>query len=197
VILFCDVESSDLLRGDLPLGDPAQPWCVSIGAELATNDGESVDFFSTRIRSDGRMIRSCATEVHGITSRQAARQGVSELAALGMLMGFAAQAKIVVGHGIDFDRKVIESQLLRLGKDARMWVRPGLQFVCTMLAAVAICRIPGTGSDGQFKWPKLDETLAALGLPPRPSPHTAWSDLQSTKAAYFALKARNLLEVAA
>lgn len=195
--LVVDVETSDLLKRDVSLADPSQPWAVSIAALLCEPDGTDRDFFATRIRADGRQIRADAQNVHGITSREAGRNGVSELTALGMLIGLAANATYCIGHGIDFDRQVIESLLIRRDKATKMWTRPGLVFVDTMLAGVPVCRIPSGRDDNQFKWPSLDELLATLNLPPRPQPHTAWGDVQATKAAFFALRASNVLEVAA
>jgi DNA polymerase III epsilon subunit-like protein len=168
-----------------------------VAADLCDNDGSSRDFMFTRIRSDGRMIKDGARDVHGITSRQAGRDGVSETAALGVLIGFAAQASMVLGHGVSFDRQVIEGLLLRRGKDARMWVRPGLQFIDTMTAATPVCRLPSGRDDGQFKWPSLDvacETI--LHEQPRSGHHSAWDDCQRTKRLYLALRSMNVLEAA-
>lgn len=199
MLLFVDCETSDLLKKDLPLADPSQPWCVSLAAELCDDDGTTRDFLHTRIRSEGRMVRPGAKAVHGINSVDAGRDGVSETAALGVLIGFAAQASTVVGHGVDFDRKVIEGVLIRRGKDTRMWVRPGLSFVDTMLAATPVCRLPHDppSASGQFKWPSLDSACEAiLHELPRAGHHSAWDDCQRAKRLYFALRQLNVLEAA-
>lgn len=195
MVLVVDIETSDLLKPGLPLSDSAQPWVCEIAALLCSPEGIDRDFFSTRIRADGRTIRDQARAVHGIGSREAGRSGVSEVTALGFLIGLAAQATICVGHNIEFDRKVIEGVLLRRAKDTATWVRPGLMTVCTMTAGAPFCRL--STASGQSKYPTLDELLSALSLPHRPSPHTAWGDVQATKAAYFALRARNVLEAVA
>lgn len=197
MLLLIDVESSDLLKRDVALSDASQPWPVSVAAELAENDGTTRDFFCTRVRADGRRVRPGAEAVHGISSRDAARSGVSEIAALGMLVGFAAQADFLIGFNVDFDRDVILATLARLKKDDRMLVRPGLELVDCMKAAAPICRIPSGHESGAHKWPSLDEALAALGMPPRPTPHNPWSDVQSTKAIYMNLRGRGALEAAA
>ncbi len=193
--MFIDTETSDLLKRDTPLSDPSQPWCVSIAADLCDNDGTSRDFLFTRIRSDGRMVKDGAKAVHGMSSTQASRDGVSEAAALGVLIGFAAQASKVVGHGIDFDRQVIEGLLLRRDKDTRIWVRPGLQFIDTMIAATPVCRLSSGRSDGQFKWPSLDEAcVEILHEQPREGHHSAWDDCQRVRRRYFALLKMGVLE---
>lgn len=189
--LACDVETSDLPRGE------QMPFLLSIAAELFDETGTARDFFHTRIRSEGQPINPEAQAVHGISTREAARNGVSEVTALGMLVGFASQARYLVGHNIEFDRDVIVAALARLGRDARLLLRPGLELVCTMRAATPLCRLPSGRSDGAFKWPTLDQLLTFLNLLPRPEPHTAWSDMQAAKACFLELRRRNVIEAAA
>lgn len=197
MILIVDAETSDLPKRDLPADDPAQPWIVSVAAMLCSPEGEPQDFFHTRIRSDGRKIKDAAAAVHGISSRAAGRNGVSETAALGMLIGFAAQATAIVGHGIDFDRGMVECALVRLGKDTRIWVRAGLEFICTMKAAAPLCRIPSTHDSGGFRWPSLDAACEIiLQEKRREGHHTAWDDCNRTKRLFLALRERKVLEAA-
>lgn len=198
MLLFVDLETSDLLKRDLPLDDPSQPWAVTIAAELTDLNGKTRDFFYTRIRADGRRVRDGAAAVHGISSAQAGRDGVNEIAALAMLCGFAAQANYVVGHAIDFDRKVVESLLLRLRKDPKVWVRPGLEFICTMKTATSVCKIEPkvARDDGSYKWPSLDEACEIiLNEPRREGAHDAWDDVQRAKRLFLALRSHNLIEV--
>jgi len=196
-VLFVDVESSDLLKRGVPLDDPSQPWAVSIAAQLIIG-GEEADHFHVRIKAEGRQVRAGAEAVHGISTRSAAKRGVHEIVALGMLCGLAAQAEIVVGHGIEFDRQVIEGCIRRRKKPADLWTRPGLEFIDTMKAATPFCRIEADRDDGSFKWPSLDEACALLlGEDPRSGVHNAWDDLQRTRRLFDWLAANSAFEVAA
>lgn len=200
MLLFLDCETSDLLKRFLPLDDPAQPWVVSIAAELSTLDGTAVGFLFSRIRSNGRKVRQGAVDVHGVTSRDADKWGCDEIPALGMLSGFAAQAQRCIGHGVDFDRQVIEGVLLRRKKDPRLLRRPGLHFIDTMTAATPFCRIEPTPprDEGGFKWPSLDEASEILlQEPPRTGLHDAWADCQRVKRLYFTLEKLGAFEAAA
>lgn len=198
LIMVCDTETSDLPKYELPKGDPTQPWIVSAAAQLCSDDGKMIDHFSSRVLANGRHIRPGAEAVHGITTRSAGRFGISELTVLGVIIGFASQATIVTGFGLEFDRWIIESNLLRLNKDTRMWVRPGLEFVDLMKACAPVCRIPSGRSDGQFKWPTLDEACEIiLGMPPREGDHIVWDDTERARLLYFALRERKILETAA
>jgi DNA polymerase III epsilon subunit-like protein len=197
MLLFMDTETSDLLKRNLALEDPSQPWCVELAADLSDMDGTTRDFFSVRVRADGRQVRPDAQAVHGITTREAARSGVSEIAALGMLVGLAAQARYLIGHAVEFDRDVIVATLRRLKRDDRMLVRAGIELVCTMKAAAPVCRIPSDRGDGQFLWPSLDAACeTVLGEPPRAGRHSAWQDCQRAKRLFLALRERKMMEAA-
>lgn len=198
MLLVIDTETSDLLKRDVPLHDPSQPWCVAVAAQLCDGDGLALDFIHARIRSDGRQVRPGAERIHGISSRAAARSGISEVVALGVLCGFAAQAEYLIGHGVSFDRQIVESLLLRRGKDTKLWVRPGLSEICTMKTATALCRIPSGRDDNQFKWPSLDEACETiLGEPRREGYHSAYDDCDRARRLFLALRERNCVEVAA
>lgn len=198
IFLVVDLETSDLPKPDLPPTDPNQPWIVQVAAQLRAESGETLDHFCTRILADGRQIRAGAQKVHGISTREAGRGGVNEVTALGMLIGFAKQATHVIAHGAEFERLVVASNLARMGKDASMWLRPGLQFLCTMKAATPFCHLPGKGEGGSFKWPSLDEAVEILlGLPPRPGEHDAWDDLELTWPLFLALRSRGAFDLAA
>lgn len=197
--LFVDCESSGLFKKHLPLDSDQQPWIVSIAAELCDDVGRQIACIRSGIRANGRKITDGAQKVHGVSSALASRTGVSELAALGVLCGresFASQARYVIGHGLSFDRDIITSVLARNGRDATTWVRPGLQFVDTMLAATPFCKIPSDHEAGGYKWPSLDEASdILLSEPPREGPHDPWDDIQRAKLLFFWLKSHGALEI--
>lgn len=193
MLLFLKVASSDLLRESEPLDAPGQPWCVSLAAELTAMDGTQRGFMLAPVRSDGRSIKPGAAAKHGITTRDAARAGVSEIAALGFLIQLAMNPTHLVAWRVDFDRDVLIAVLARLGKDSRMLVRPGLELVSVQDAAAAVCRLPG-GTDGQFRLPTLDEAHTSILGQARPSgPHSAWDDLCAMRAVFFALRDRGVI----
>lgn len=196
MFLIIDSETSGLMKRELPIDHEGQPWVVSLSAELCDTKLRQLDFFSTRIRADGRKIEAEATGVHGISSADAGRSGIPEVTAIGMLCHFASQARYVVGFGIDFDRKVIESILMRRRKDTRLWVREGLEFVDVMKPAAHICKLPSPHESGSPRWPSLDEACEIiLGEPPREGSHTGWDDLQRTKRLFSKLAADRVIEI--
>lgn len=193
MLLFAKISTTDKLR------EGAEPLIVAMAAALTQLDGTPRDFIHTRVRLGTGHVKPDAQEVHGITSRMAGREGVSVVVALGMLCGLAAQAQYLIGHGIGFDRDVIIAALGRLGKDARMLTRPGLQVVDTMLAATPVCKLPHDPpfASGAFRWPSLTECCESiLHELPTNGPRVAWDDLQKAKRLYFALRHMNVLEAA-
>jgi len=123
MILFFDTETSDLWKKSLAVDDPGQPWPVTVAAMLTDDDGNPGDqFFSLRIRSDGRLIRDGAAAVHGITTEEAAKTGINESLALMTLCGLVKQARVVVAHNLDFDRDIIVSAITRATERADEWL---------------------------------------------------------------------------
>lgn len=201
MILFVDSETSGLYDKSKPPGDPSHPWIVSLAADLREDDGRRVQGgqFDLRIRADeGRTIHPKATVVHGISTRDAQRFGVSEKAAIGILISLIGLSDRVVGHGIEFDRMVIHSIVARSkGSEGaiKTIMQPRRQWICTMKAATVPCGIRKADDPDSFKWPSLDEAAEALcGIPPRSGPHTAFDDVQRSAAVYFALVRKGLLD---
>lgn len=193
MLLFLKVASSDLLHSSEPLGSAAQPWAVSIAGELTAMDGATKGMMLAPIRSDGRAIKSAATAKHGISARDAARAGVSEIAALGFLIQLSMNPTHLIAWAVEFDRDVLISVLARLGKDSRMLVRTGLELIGVQDFARAACKLAGS-DDGQFRRPTLDEACSIiLGETRAAGPHSAWDDLCAMRRVFFALRDRGVI----
>lgn len=199
MLLFVDVETSGLIKRGLPLESPEQPWIVSIAAQLVDAAGNELASLNTRIRAAGRSIAEDAKAVHGISAREAGRGGVAEKSALRLLCGsqsLASQARFVIGHGLQFDKDVITGSLMRNGWDASVWLRPGLTFIDTMLAAAPFCKLPSDHENGGYRWPSLDDACRILlGQEPRAGHHTAMDDLRRTRDLFFWLRERGAFEM--
>lgn len=195
MLLFFDIETSDLLRRDIPMDDQNQPWIVSIAAELVDFDGNHIAGMDTRIRADGRKIRAGAEGVHGISNRAAAKSGRNEIVALGFLIGMASEAEYAVAYTGEFSRDCVTSVLMRRGKSVEIWKRPGLQFIDCKKAAVPFCRVPSDKESGGFSRPPLAiavKTLLGEDIPERPEPR---EKVAYTKRIFFKLLELKALEI--
>lgn len=61
------------------------------------------------------------------------------------------EGKVIIGHNIEFDIKMVKSNALRCGKDLKFKSK-----ICTMKRYVNLLHLPG-GFDGQYKNPNLRE----------------------------------------
>lgn len=204
-LLFVDVESSGLLRKDLPLSDAGQPWPMQISAMLCNEAGSITNFFSHLIKAEGRTAKENAVKVHGITAWATTQVGVPEPRVLGLL-GDLLKTVPMVGMKVisfsDFDRQIISSAFARFGESqgkpgayARLWeARTGTEFVNVQVPfAQQACKLPSGFESGEYRWPTLDEAAEViLGRPPREGFHDAFADMLLLKDIYFALKARGV-----
>lgn len=195
MILALDVASSGLIPKGAEPGSAQHPWPVALGAILFDFDGHDRASFGSRIRADGRTVSAGAAAVHGISSREAGRTGVPEIIGLGVICAFAAEARIVTGFNVAFDRAILESALIRLGKDTRKLMRPGLQAVDLMAPATAACKLSSEHADGGYKFPRLGEALSIIRNERPRKGHDALSDARSAKRLFLTLKARGYLDL--
>lgn len=194
--LVCSLATSGLLDRDKPLDDPSQPWPVACAAALFDDAGEMHDRMNPMVLPKGRLISSDATAIHGITARQAEREGQMEAVALAYLVGMASNAEAVVGFGMTFMRDVITTALMRAGRPTTRWLRPGLQFIDLIQPAAAACKLPSEHESGTYRWPSLDTAANALGFGVNPvSLRNTWSDMELAARIFFTLKIRNMIEL--
>lgn len=152
--LFFDTETSGLWRDDLPFDHPSQPSIVQLAVHLYDVKWQRTGHFVSLIKPDGWSIEPEAEAHHGISEARCSRFGIPLPAALLVLKGFASTARRLVGHHVEFDRKVIKSSLQRLGADGLWWQKKGPDFFCTMEASTPVLQLPG---DYGFKFPSLEE----------------------------------------
>ena len=186
MILAFDTETTGLIDKAKPLGDDSQPRIVQVGAILAEDNGDIVtEIRDIYIRPAGWKTKPGAETVHGISDKMANRFGISEIAALGLIVGLSANVKRVIGHGVEFDRDIVSGTLMRLGKSTELFRRPRLQWCCTMKGMNEICSIESQYVDGASKWPTLAEAyLHAFGREPVWQ-HSAFYDAHSALEIYL------------
>lgn len=200
-VLLLDVETSGLYQARLSIDDPQQPWCPSIAAALCNTAGEMTNFFSLKIKAEGRTIKDKALDVHGITARATSQIGVPEARVLGLLGDMLKTAPldsyIRVITFSDFDNMVLASLFARFavsqGKPSsaydRLWLaRPLVEFIDLQKPwCQQVCKIKSEFEGAtDFKWPSLDEACESiLGMPPRAGFHDAFDDMMRLKALYF------------
>tara|TARA_B100001287_G_C22618902_1_gene499006 strand:- start:598 stop:1257 length:660 start_codon:yes stop_codon:yes gene_type:complete len=85
-----------------------------------------------------------STKVHGITNEISLKQGVSIKKALKSLLDSLNDVNYLVAHNLNFDKKMIEVELSRLGLDGPKMINKiiyNLEDFCTMNKSRSICKI--------------------------------------------------------
>lgn len=188
--LFLDTETTGLpTRYDAPASDVrAWPRMVQVAWMLADAQGHELASHCHLIRPEGFTIPAEAVRIHGITTELARLHGVDVHRALDELVVDLPQARLLVGHNLEFDYGVVGAEFFRAGST----VNPldGLQRYCTMKTTADLCRIPG-GYRG-YKWPTLDELHWTLFRQELKAGHDALADARACAKCYFALLNRTL-----
>lgn len=196
MILAIDVLSSNTPPKGIEIGSEQFPWPVSLAAVLFELSGRNKAVFHTNVRGEGRSVSPGATAKHGITTKESGRCGLQEIIVLGAICGFASEASILTGYNVSFDRAVLESALIRLGKDTRKLMRPGLQIVDLMPVATPFCKLPSERPEGTYKWPRMDEAMATIRHEkPRQGHQDALELCLKAKRLFLSLHARGALDM--
>lgn len=184
-LLFVDVETNDHPRQLPELRIVTITWMIAQPNEFIEKIENHI------IRPDGFRIADGARMIHGVSEQQARQYGrpIKEI-----LQRLASDLQsidelAVIGHNVDFDRKVIGSEFSRHGFNVDIFKFP---FICTMQSATSICRIPRANGSG-YKYPKLQELYLHLFGGNFSDAHTSKADVEATARCYFELTRRGLL----
>jgi DNA polymerase III epsilon subunit-like protein len=182
--LFFDTETSGLPRDWSAPASGGENWprivqlawlsCGDAGQPLASNQ--------YLIKPQGFTISRQAAAVHGITTELAIRNGVDLAPVLKDFSAAIRAAKSVVGHNVEFDRKVIQSELLRAGLPDPFAGKPQQ---CTMKETAAVCKLPGKCG---YKWPSLTELHRHLFGTAFEGSHGALADAEACMRCFFRLR---------
>lgn len=166
-----------------------------VGGELRT-----IASSSAMLRlPEGVAMGAGAEKVHGISAERLQREGLGAKEVVGMFFDVAELADVVVGHNVQFDKRImaIAAQRLREGGVPALTVVGSKKvlhgpYLCTQELAKPVCNLPATekmkrvGRRGP-KVPKLIEAhehLLGCGFD---GAHDAMVDVQATVRVLLAL----------
>lgn len=183
-----DTETSGLVRPDIASDHASQPDLVQLGVKLYDAQWRVTGKATFLIRPDGWSIEPEAEAHHGISEARCARHGVPLVAALAALQALCSNARQIIGHHVDFDRRIIRRAIERAGGQGIWWEKRAADFVCTMEASTPILQLPG--QYGSFKFPSLEEAHRHF-FPGEDfvTQHDAESDLDATVRIFRELQA--------
>ncbi|MFT6882690.1 MAG: DNA polymerase-3 subunit alpha, partial [Marinoscillum sp.] len=153
--LIFDTETTGLPRNkNAPLTDFENwPRLVQLAWQLHDSTGKLLSQGNHIVKPDGFTIPFNAQKIHGISTERALEVGEDLSAVLDTFKIDLAKAKVLVGHNIEFDNKIIGAEFLRTKQDNLLEEFPNID---TASETKEYCQLQG-GIGGRLKMPKLIE----------------------------------------
>ena len=147
--LIFDTETTGLPQNfNAPLSDSDNwPRMVQIAWQLHDENGELIENQDYIIKPEGYDIPFNATRIHGISTKMAQEQGRDLQEVLEEFTEVLKKTKVVAGHNIDFDYKIVGAELFRKGIENTLEKTPSAD---TMELGTDFCQLSG-GKNGRFR----------------------------------------------
>jgi DNA polymerase III subunit epsilon len=187
--LFFDTETTGLPKNyQAPLDDFSNwPRLVQLAWSLYDFRGNHWESHNYIIKPEGFIIPEESTKIHRISQEKAEKEGEDLKKVLEHFAQEVDRVTYLVAHNIDFDEKIMGSELLR----AKMINNLGVaNKICTMKRTADICRVPN--GRGGYKWPNLTELYEFLFKTKFSEAHDAFFDVKACADCFFELKRRKL-----
>jgi len=183
--LFFDTETTGLPKNyQAPLDDFLNwPRIVQIAWSIYDAEGNHWESYNYIIKPNGFVIPDEAAKIHRISQEKALAEGVELKIALNHFLEDVKKSSYLVAHNIDFDEKIIGSELLREKLDNYLI---SANKICTMKSTIQVCRIDN--GRGGYKWPNLTELYSFLFQTNFPEAHDAAFDVRACAECFFELK---------
>ncbi len=160
------------------------PRVVQIAWQLHDDTGRIIEHQDFIIKPEGFNIPYEAEQVHGISTELAVSEGEDLKKVLQKFNEVLNKAKFVVGHNIDFDRKVLGAEYYRKNIPTSLLEKKVLDTMTEKTAG--LCQLPG-GKHGKYKLPKLSELYRHLFGEDFVEAHNATADVEATARIFFEL----------
>ena len=187
--LFFDTETTGVPRNYKAPSSDTRNWprLVQLAWILADEEGNRIHEGNLIVKPEGFVIPTDATKIHGITTQKALAEGILLKDAISMFKADLDLANFVVGHNVDFDKKIVGAEMVRLGMSDELGRKKSY---CTMLSMTNFCKIPGPYG---YKYPKLQELYKKLFGKEFDNAHDAMSDIEATEQCFWELRKRKLI----
>jgi len=190
VYLFFDTETTGLpARWNADFSDTDNwPRMVQLGYLVYDDAGKLKQSADIIIKPDGFTIPDEVVKIHGISTERALAEGVALAEAVEKFVEALDEAHTLVAHNIEFDQKILGTELYRLGLHDDLETLKEIDKVCTMKAATNYCAIPKPGYGQGYKWPTLAQLHWKLFAREFAGAHSAYSDAEACAKCFFKLK---------
>jgi DNA polymerase III epsilon subunit-like protein len=182
--LFFDTETTGIPKNYKAPASDLNNWprLVQIAWLVADESGHEITSAEHIVRPAGFTIPPAAAKIHGISNKMALQNGLEIEAVLDPLVEAMGKVSALIAHNVQFDEKIVGSELLRAGYSNHVEAKPRK---CTMLSSTNYCRISGPYG---YKWPTLQELYGKLFNEAFTGAHRALADVRACARCYFELK---------
>lgn len=190
--LFFDTETTGLPRNYKAPASDINNWprLIQLGWILTDQDGAEKARFDSVIRPDGFSIPEASSEIHGVTTDRAIKEGIELKSSLYLFKAALAAADVVIGHNVAFDTKIMAAEFYRCQIKNSL---ESMSSLCTMEASTDYCALPGKYG---LKWPKLIELHEKLFGEGFEDAHSAIVDIEATVRCFLKLSELGLIQPA-
>jgi len=189
--LFFDTETTGLPRDWNASVDDVDNWprIVQISWVIYRN-GIKISSSDFIIKPEGFRIPTESSNVHGITTERAEKEGVSLQAVLTEFQNLIEQADLIIAHNISFDEKIVGAEFIRKNMSDSLESK---KTICTMKKSTDFCAIPSSNGHNDYKWPKLSELYMKLFDTEFEDAHNSFADVNATAKCFWEMKKRGIL----
>lgn len=192
MITFFDTETTGLPKNwKAPMQD-VENWPRVIQLAWLTTDlrGNILQENEILIKPDGWEIPVDKFWIdHGFNTATSEENGIPMPDALAEFAKALELSEYLVSHNMDFDHKVLGAEMIRYNATGKKLIK-----ICTKEAATPWCKIPFPGqrawlskSQGNYKWPKLEELHMKLFGEDFDNKHQAGGDVAALSKCFFGL----------
>ena len=140
------------------------------------------------IKPENFIIPTESTATHGITTKDANEMGENLIDVLNEFCKDVKLSKFIIGHNIQFDKNVVEAEIIRMGiKELGIFHNGKTESLCTMKGTIDFCQLRNNYG---YRYPKLQELYTKLFGKPFDGAHNAFSDIIATMTCFWELKKR-------
>lgn len=181
--LIFDTETTGLPHNKTAPVEELDNWprLVQIAWQLHDEKGKLLSQGNHIVKPEGFTIPFNSEKVHGISTNRALEVGEDRKEVLEKFTEDVKKAKVLVGHNIEFDNKIIGAEYLRTEMDNILVDFPNID---TSTETVEFCQLAG-GIGGRLKQPKLIELYKKLFGEGFGDAHDAAYDVDATARAFF------------
>lgn len=189
--LFFDTETTGLPRNWKASYRELDNWprLVQIAWILSDINGSIIEEHNYVIMPNGFSIPLEATQVHGISTQRALKEGKELQIVLNQFEKSLRSADFLVAHNMSFDVNVVASEMYRLKIDSDILKKDQ---ICTMRSTINFCKLPGKYG---YKFPKLADLYQKLFFTTFDEAHDASVDIKATFKCFYELIKNNTIKI--